>query len=211
MALEALLLSRDNQVLKTISRVLDDANIDVQVCSSSEDALQILTRHKYDTFVVDCDDVPAAPLVLQQLRKGKSNKSCIAFALVNGRTSVRQAFEMGANFVLDKPVSMERAMRSVKAAQGLIMRERRRYHEDAIKRKVKPPNHNASGQDIGWIDIEIVAGPDVQRSLLEEKSEPDGQQDLPQGIISKGPQEDALHQQAEDGNGQRGNGQRQGP
>jgi CheY-like chemotaxis protein len=132
MALEALLLSRDNQVLKTISRVLDEANIDVQVCSTSEDALQILNRHKYDTFVVDCDDVPAAPLVLQQLRKGKSNKSCIAFALVNGRTTVRQAFEMGANFVLDKPVSMERALRSVKAAQGLIMRERRRYHRHLV-------------------------------------------------------------------------------
>src|SRR5499425_2270986 len=132
MALEALLLSRDNQVLKTISRVLDDANIDVQVCSSSEDALQILTRHKYDTFVVDCDDIPAAPQVLQQLRKGKSNKSCIAFALVNGRTSVRQAFEMGANFVLDKPISAERATRSVRAAQGLIMRERRRYHRHLL-------------------------------------------------------------------------------
>lgn len=132
MALEALVLSRDNQVLKTISRVLDEANIDVQVCSSSEDAIQILNRHKYDTFVVDCDDVPAAPMVLQQLRKGKSNKSCIAFALVNGRTTVRQAFEMGANFVLDKPVSMERALRSVKAAQGLIMRERRRYHRHLV-------------------------------------------------------------------------------
>jgi DNA-binding response OmpR family regulator len=132
MALEALLLSRDPQVTKILCRVLNEANIDLQICSTAQDALRILNRHKYDTFVVDCDDVPAAPLVLQQLRKGKSNKSCIAFALVNGRTSVRQAFEMGANFVLDKPVSAERAMRSVRAAQGLIMRERRRYHRHLV-------------------------------------------------------------------------------
>lgn len=127
MALEALVLSRDPEVLKTLGRVLDDANIDLKVCSTADDAITILNSHKYDTFVVDCDDVPGAPDVLQQLRKGKSNRSCIAFALVNGRTSVRQAFEMGANFALDKPVSQERASRSVKAAQGLIMRERRRY------------------------------------------------------------------------------------
>ena len=127
MALEALLLSRDPQVQKTLGRVLDDANIDLQVCSSAEDAVEILNHHKFDTFVVDCDDVPGAHDVLQQLRKGKTNKSCIAFALVNGRTSVREAFEMGANFALDKPVSQERMMRSVRAAQGLIMRERRRY------------------------------------------------------------------------------------
>jgi len=132
MALEALLLSSDPQVTKTMHRVLNEANIDLQVCATAEDALQILNRHKYDTFMVDCDDVPSAPLVLQQLRKGKSNKSCIAFAFVNGRTSVRQAFEMGANFVLDKPVSTERAMRSVRAAQGLIMRERRRYHRHLV-------------------------------------------------------------------------------
>lgn len=132
MALEALLLSRDPEVQKTMHRVLNDANIDVQVCSSAEDAMQILNRHKYDTFVVDCDDVPAAAMVLQQLRKGKSNKSCIAFAVVNGRTTVRQAFELGANFVLDKPVSTERAVRSIKAAQGLIMRERRRYHRHLV-------------------------------------------------------------------------------
>src|SRR5215470_12327658 len=132
MALEALLLSRDPQVLKTLGKVLDEANIDLQTCSNAEDALQILNRHKYDTFVVDCDDIPAAPMVLEQLRKGKSNKSCIAFALVNGRTTVRQAFEMGANFVLDKPISAERATRSVRAAQGLIMRERRRYHRHLV-------------------------------------------------------------------------------
>src|SRR5215470_16526277 len=133
MALEALLLTSDPQVTKTLHRVMNEANIDLEVCSNAEDALEILNRHKYDTFMVDCDDVPAAPMVLQQLRKGKSNKSCIAFALVNGRTSVRQAFEMGANFVLDKPVSVERAMRSVKAAHGLIMRERRRYHRHLVR------------------------------------------------------------------------------
>jgi len=132
MALEALILSQDPQVLNTMSRVLDDANIDIRVCSSAAEAVQILNRHKYDTFVVDCDDVPGAPDVLQQLRKGKSNKSCIAFALVNGRTNVRQAFELGANFALDKPVSMERAVRSVRAAQGLIMRERRRYYRHLV-------------------------------------------------------------------------------
>jgi len=40
---------------------------------------------------------------------------------------------MGANFVLDKPISLDRATRSVRAAQGLIMRERRRYHRHLIK------------------------------------------------------------------------------
>ena len=133
MALQALLLSRDPEVHRTLRRVFDTANIDVELCNNAEQARQFLIRRKFDAFLVDCDDLQNGPAVLRELRQGKSNKSCIAFALVNGRTSVQQAFEMGANFVLDKPISLERATRSVRAAQGLIMRERRRYHRHLIR------------------------------------------------------------------------------
>lgn len=133
MALQALLLSRDPECQKLLRRVMDAANIELDLSSSSEQARLALTRRKYDAFLVDCDDVQNGPAVLRELRQGKSNRSCIAFAVVNGQTSVQQAFEMGANFVLDKPVSIDRATRSVRAAQGLIMRERRRYHRHLVK------------------------------------------------------------------------------
>src|ERR1700694_3887612 len=118
MALQALLISNDSEVLKTIRRVLDSVNIDLQVCHSAEEAAHILKRRKYDTLLVDCD-VRNAPAVLRELRKGKSNKSCIAFALINQVTTIQEAFEMGANFVLDKPLAIDRTTRSVRAAQGL--------------------------------------------------------------------------------------------
>ena len=133
MALQALLLSRDPEVHRTLRRVLDAANIETELLQRSEQARQALSRGKYDAFLVDCDDTEEGPTVLKELRQGKSNKSCIAFALVNGKTTIQQAFEMGANFVLDKPISLDRAARSVRAAQGLIMRERRRYHRHLIK------------------------------------------------------------------------------
>jgi CheY-like chemotaxis protein len=133
MALQALLLSRDPEVHRTIRRVLDTANIDLEVCNHPDHAREALGRRKFDALLVDCDDTDKGPEVLQELRQGKSNKSCIAFALVHGKTSVQQAFQIGANFVLDKPISVERATRSVRAAQGLIMRERRRYHRHLLR------------------------------------------------------------------------------
>lgn len=133
MALQALLLSRDAESNRTLRRVLDTTNIEVEICSSPEQARLALSRRKYDTLLVDCDDMHNGPAILRELRQGKSNKSCIVFAIVHGRTTVQQAFEMGANFVLDKPVSQERATRSVRAAHGLIMRERRRYHRHLLR------------------------------------------------------------------------------
>lgn len=133
MALQALLLSRDPEVQRTIRRVLESANIDLDLSQNLEQTRMALIRRKYDTFFVDCEDLQSAAAVLKELRQGKSNRNCIAFALVNSRTTIQQAFEMGANFVLDKPISLERATRSVRAAQGLIMRERRRYHRHLVK------------------------------------------------------------------------------
>src|SRR5260370_13161058 len=126
MALQPLLLSRDAEVHRALRRVLDSTNMDVEAAINREQARLGLARRKYDTLLVDCDDMPSAPAILRELRQGRSNKSCIAFAIVHGRTTVQQAFEMGANFVLDKPISLERATRSVRAAQGLIMRASRR-------------------------------------------------------------------------------------
>src|SRR5215470_18841244 len=98
MALQALLLSRDPEVHRTLRRVLDAANIETELLQRSEQARQALSRGKYDAFLVDCDDTEEGPVVLKELRQGKSNKTCIAFAIVHGRTTVQQAFEIGAHF-----------------------------------------------------------------------------------------------------------------
>ncbi len=133
MALQALLLSRDPEVQRMIRRVLESANIDLDLSQTLEQTRMAINRRKYDTFFVDCEDLQSAAAVLKELRQGRSNRNCIAFALVNGRTTIQQAFEMGANFVLDKPISLDRATRSIRAAQGLILRERRRYHRHLVK------------------------------------------------------------------------------
>lgn len=133
MALQALLLSVDPHAQETLHNVLDRANIDLSLCSSAEEAITILNRDKLDAFLVDCDDIEGAPAVLQQLRQTKINKSAISFALVHGKTSVEEAFQLGANFVLDKPVSAERAARGVRAMHGLVMQERRRFHRHLLR------------------------------------------------------------------------------
>ena len=133
MALQALLLSSDPRVLDTLQQVLDRVSIELQVCHGPDEARNILNCRKFDAFLLDCDDMPGATSVLQDLCTGTANKSCVTFAVVNGQTTVRQAYAMGANFVLDKPLSAEHAIRSVRAAQGLVMRERRRYDRHLLR------------------------------------------------------------------------------
>jgi PilZ domain len=67
------------------------------------------------------------------LRRTASNRNSVTFAILNGHTSTREAFQMGANFVLQKPVSAVSATRCFGAAIGLMSRERRRYFRHPVE------------------------------------------------------------------------------
>ncbi len=130
--LHSLLLSRDDNVIRVLRRVLNDMEIELEVCTSAERAAEELARRKYDSVIVDCDGVHGAPEVLRSLRTSISNKTSTTFAIIGGGTTVRSAFEMGANLALEKPISADRAKHSFRAAHGLMLQERRRYHRHPV-------------------------------------------------------------------------------
>lgn len=131
--LKALLLTRDQEVLRVIRRVLETVSIDLETVTSTDAARQTVERRKFDAILIDCDDVQSGCDLIRELRRGKSNAKSIVFAITNRVTTVKDAFAIGANFVLDKPVSPDRAARSLRAAHGLILRERRRYHRHPLQ------------------------------------------------------------------------------
>jgi CheY-like chemotaxis protein len=133
MPLQALLFLRDPETLRVIRQVLDSANILCQVGTDSVQAIDFLNKRRFDALVVDCDDMQGGKDVLQQLRSSPSSKRAMAFGIINGGTTVRQAFDLGANFVLDKPLTLDRVTRTLRAAQGLMKREQRRYFRNSIE------------------------------------------------------------------------------
>jgi len=132
MALHTLLLSHDAEVLQVLRHVLDDLGVKVEVCTRAERADELLSRRKYDVVIIDVDDVPGASAVLHNMRKSASNRNTIAFAILNGVTSPQQAFELGANLALEKPLPVDLAIHSLRAACALGMRERRRYFRHKV-------------------------------------------------------------------------------
>ncbi len=128
MSIEVLLLSSDLALLNVVRRVCDESDVALQLATDSQEAEQMLARSKFDGIVADCDDVPEATKLVRDVRKGGSNRSAVVFVIRSGRgITVRNAFEIGANFVLDKPVAADSATRCMRAAHGLLLRERRRY------------------------------------------------------------------------------------
>jgi CheY-like chemotaxis protein len=125
MNLKSLLLSSDDKIVRILRRTLGDLDIAVEHCTSSEIALRYLTRERFEAIIVDCSG-PGAAQVLQSSRSAPCNKRAVAVAILDPGVGLRSAFDIGAHFILYKPVSPERARSSFRAARALMKKERRR-------------------------------------------------------------------------------------
>jgi DNA-binding response OmpR family regulator len=126
MELRSLLLSQDQEMIDVVQRALLDLGIGVEVYSTADWAREDLSDSRFDAVIVDCD-VSGASGVLQMLRTTANNRRALTFAITNDDNSLHSAFDLGANLTMQKPISVERARSSLRAAYGLIMQERRRY------------------------------------------------------------------------------------
>jgi CheY-like chemotaxis protein len=182
MALESLLLSRDAEVFRVIRPTLEKLSIQVEVCQEAKKASDILISEKFDAVIIDCDDLPGGLEVLQGLRATPSNKSSVTFAVLNGKkTTTQEAFGMGVNFVLQKPISALNASRCFNAALNFMERERRRYFRQPVRmlvsvvlgdKELKATSTNISEGGIALILHQALprnATPRLQFALPETK------------------------------------------
>jgi DNA-binding response OmpR family regulator len=131
MELRSLLLSQDQEMIDVVQRALLDLGIGVEVYSTADWAREDLRDTHFDAVIVDCD-VSGATGLLQTLRTNANNNRALTFAITNADSGLHNAFELGANLALEKPISIERARSSLRAAYGLIMQERRHYFRLAL-------------------------------------------------------------------------------
>ncbi len=125
--LDALLLSRDDDVIRMFRRISQDLEMALEVCTGVEQARAELSR-RFQAVIVDCDDVHCGPELLQFVRNSPANRKSTTFAILNGVTSMRSAFEMGANMTLQKPMALEHVRKSLRTLSAIMEQEHRRYH-----------------------------------------------------------------------------------
>ena len=126
-------MSRDAEVIRVLQPALEKLSIEVEVCHGVSSGHEIIRTEKFDAIIVDCDDLEGGLRVLEGLRKASSNKNSVTFAILNGTTTTQQAFKMGVNFVLQKPISTLNATRCFSAALNFMIREQRRYFRHPVE------------------------------------------------------------------------------
>jgi CheY-like chemotaxis protein len=137
MNLESLVVGQDAALLGVLRPTLENMAVDIQVCGEIKPASELLISRKFDAVIVDCDDLPGGADLLGALRHTRSNARSVAFAVVNGKTNTQAAFQSGANFVLQKPLSSLNATRCFNAALNFMVMERQRYFRHPVEMPVR--------------------------------------------------------------------------
>ncbi len=132
MVSRALLISPDANTISILSQILAEMDLGVEECGDFDSAAHKITEQTYEVVLIDCLDQALSDTLLQKARLSKANQASLLVSVVNSQSNVRGTFALGANLVLYRPISPERARASLRAASHLIRRDKRRQPRMAV-------------------------------------------------------------------------------
>jgi hypothetical protein len=101
--LNCLLLTRDYALLSAVRSNSSRLGIKVLWDKHAPAAVKFAARHHLDGFIIDCDD-PQGREALANIKKNPANRFSATLVIVNSKTPPAVAADLGAGFVLGKPV-----------------------------------------------------------------------------------------------------------
>src|SRR4030081_2482159 len=172
MNLTSLLVCSDDRAVRILRNVLGELEIHVEHCADTVSAADKLAQHTFEAVIIDCDDERSFGL-LKSVRSGQQNRKPVAIAIIDARTNLQTAFKLGANFVVYKPISTEKAKSSFRAARALLKRERRR----SVRLEVNIPAYfrfqdgegeqaSISGLSEGGLSVRLANSPGKKSGLI---------------------------------------------
>jgi protein TonB len=120
MNFQALLFCQDEKTARVTTQLLNELEFSVETSTEPFAAVKKLMAQHFDAVVVDCDNEQNASLLFKGARNSTLNQSSLAVAVVEGQAGVANAFRIGANLVLTKPINVEQAKGTLRVARGLL-------------------------------------------------------------------------------------------
>lgn len=126
-AATALIVCEDELACQLIIESLRPLAIRSVICEEVFAAARLLDKQKFEAVIVDLQLGQGAMLVMEQLRFSRANRTAVTFAIAAGDKAQTPAIRLDSTFVLPRPLSADSVSQILRAAYGLVVRERRRY------------------------------------------------------------------------------------
>lgn len=123
--LQAVVASSDTSVLSFLPARLKTMGILPTPYGQAAEVIEAVRRQRVDAVFIDWDLDPEFS-VLREIRGLPAGRRLIAMAVISRQAPIREAFRF-ADFVLEKPLLSDRVAQTLRAAHGMMVRERLQY------------------------------------------------------------------------------------
>ena len=175
----ALVVCRDAPTRQLMIESLQLLAIRPEICEDWLVAINLLDKRKFEAVIVDLLLGEEALAVLARLRFSRANHTAVSFAITTG-AGAQTSDRPDSIFVLQRPLSPASIDHNLRAAFGLIVRERRRYFRCPIEVPafVRPQQHEdllcqTVNISEGGIALNVPATLDLDSTALVRVSLPD--------------------------------------
>ena len=151
--IQAMIVSRDEQIVNLFSDVLGQMGIDVQHCSDESTAVSQVSSARFEAVVLDFDTVAEMAFLLQSIHESRSNKNALVFGLATEASALQRALQQQINVPFQRPLQTQRVVSILSAGYGLMLRDRRRYFRYGISVPVRLKR--SSGEHLHCTSINI--------------------------------------------------------
>ncbi|GAC1436636.1 MAG: hypothetical protein NVS1B11_36140 [Terriglobales bacterium] len=124
--IRALMVTLDPWLARTFTSLSGELGVDSELSSSLTGIPDELDSMKYEAVLIDFDTLSEPWQILASVRESRSNKDALVFAVATAATQKQQAFQQGAHFVFQRPLTVVEMRRGLLNAYDRMVGERRR-------------------------------------------------------------------------------------
>jgi hypothetical protein len=130
MQLRCLLVGLDDLNVRPVRTALNTMSIRCEYVPYSGAPERVL-KGRYEAIVLMYEGDQQASDLVQRIRSGVSNRDSVIFLLSTPSTQ-QTAFRVRANFFMNPPITEHSVITTFKAAYGLLVRSRSRWHREPV-------------------------------------------------------------------------------
>src|SRR5436305_13704888 len=124
--LELLVVSNDYSTLKMLVLACQEFGSRLESTPSITSANDYISRRKIDGIIIDVQ-VRGALEFIEVVRKSHSNRTSLVFACTVNAEEAEMARKAGANFIAEKPLTLNQIQALLNQAAPVLAEERKRY------------------------------------------------------------------------------------
>ena len=152
MPLLALIVSPDQRSVSLLQEVLRELHTETETCETSAKAVLLVRTRPVDAVLLD-GDMPDAAGLIDTLAQRKDGDQPRIIAFLNAKADSGEAFQIGAHFVLYKPISRDRALVSLEYALRSAGKDRREQDRQPVHLATKISSGAVDAAPVTLLDL----------------------------------------------------------